>query len=371
MRARIGHEWLQKHATPSSASGDFHWHPAVVDGSLRAEIAERARGCAAWARLAPGRVVWATSFEAIAPADGRRYPGLVVSVIEGDASAAALLHAVPVIAAQPWSGDGGSDRASAIVDHDVDVDHDVEVAELEPMAGAPSDASWSPDEAAAAAAVLRAGGTMACASLEGATRALATLDTWCDDDARTSVREIAIVRGAPAAVSALDHYAGQAWRARELGAARRVWRAAQALASDEGVAIAAWYDELAELVAAWDRADDLDRWLTRAGVIGERDRAAAGARGAAIAGDDAGWLWNKVVHAWGRGCFDAAATERIASTLARRILADHLIALERAASPLRYWRRLRWEALLPRERREHMSERVRARIPALVGGARG
>src|SRR5438045_1251908 len=108
MRARVRHEWLQKHATPSSASGDFHWHPAAVDGDLRAEIAERARGCAAWARLAPGRVVWATGFDEIAPADGRRYPGLVVTVIESIdaiASAAALLAAVPAIASRPWAGE--------------------------------------------------------------------------------------------------------------------------------------------------------------------------------------------------------------------------------------------------------------------------
>jgi hypothetical protein len=366
MRARVRHEWLQKHATPSSASGDFHWHPAIVDGDLRAEIAERARGCAAWARLAPGRVVWATGFDEIAPADGRRYPGLVVTVIESIdaiASAAALLAAVPAIAARPWA----SEREAASGDDLV-----VEVVEPPPLAsGAAFVSRWSADEAGAAAGALRTAEPMACAAIDEATpRALATLDTWIDDDLRACVRDVAIVRGAAAAAAALDHYAGRAWCAVDAVGARRVWRSALALATREGVAAEALFDDLAALAAAWDRAGDLDAWLVRAGVIGGAERDAAAARGLALVGDDAGWLWNRIVHAWGRGCFAPAVTERLAGTLARRILADHLIALERDAQPLRYWRRLRWEALLPRERRDHLAAGVRARIPSLVD-ARG
>ncbi|HTJ43991.1 MAG TPA: hypothetical protein VL463_17920 [Kofleriaceae bacterium] len=348
------HAWLQKHATPSSASGDFHWHPS---SSGDPEIAERARGCLAFARLAPGRVVWARSFDEIAPADGRRYAGLVVSVIEGDASAAALLASVPWIEA-PYAG-----AAS--------VEEDVEIAEPGPLS---SSAFLSAEVAGAAAHALRCGDAFACESIEPSiARALATLDTWIDPSVRARTRDVSIKIGAPAAAPALDHYAGAAWRAcaSDPARARRVWRAALALAQHDGLSAETLFDELAALVDAWDRAADLDAWLARTGVIDDAARAACVARGVALSGDDAGWLWNKVVHAWGRGCFETRASDRIAGALARRILADHLIALERDAPPLRYWRRLRWEAMLPADRRAPLEAGVRARIGSLIGGARG
>ena len=360
MRARVRHEWLQKHATPSSSGADFHWHPAVVGGELRAEIAERARGCAAWARLAPGRVVWARAFDEIAPADARRYVGLAVSVIEADgASAAGLLAAVPAIAARPF------DDGAGLV-----AEEEIEIVEPEPLSCEHGDV-LAAGEAGGAAAALRTGEPMVCELVDAATpRALAALDTWIDADVRARVRDVAIRIGAPAPAAALDHYAGQAWRAalRDPARARRVWRAAHALAVHDGVAADAMFDELAALAAAWDRADELDAWLARTGVLDDGARASAAARGVPIAGTDAGWLWNRVVHAWGRGCFGAPIGDRIAGALARRILADHLIALERDAQPLRYWRRLRWEALLPRDRRAPLEDAVRARIPSLVTG---
>jgi hypothetical protein len=363
VRAVARREWLQKHATPSSSGGDFHWHPAAVAPALRAEIAEQARGCAAWARLGPGRVVWAVGFEAIAPADGRRYPGLVVTVVEGDASAAALLAAVPAIAAAPWDSLGAE-----IVE--------VEAVEPEPLAApaASAVAALAPDEAGAAAAALRTGEAMACASVGVATPgALASLDAWIDVATRARVRDVAIRIGAPAPAAAIDHYAGQAWRAAadDAAGARRVWRAAAGLAARDGLEPAAFFDELAALAAAWHGAGELDAWLSGTGAIGDAERAAAAARGAALIGDDAGRLWNRVVHAWGRGCFAAPVGDRLAAALARRILADHLIALERAASPLRYWRRLRWEALVPRDARAQLEDGVRARIPTLVGAGGG
>jgi hypothetical protein len=362
MRARVRHEWLQKHATPSSASGDFHWHPGAVDGELRVEIAERARGCAAWARLAPGRAVWARGFDQVAPADGRRYAGFVVSVIEGAASlsGAALLAALPSIDAAPFGG--------------VPVEVEIEVAELGALAS--SSAVFDEDEAGAAAGALRTGEPIAIAAVSADTpRALATLDTWIDASVRARVRDLAIRIGATAPAAALDHYAGQAWRAcaRDPARARRVWRVALALAAHDGIEPVAFFDELAALAGAWEGASSLDAWLARAGVIDDAARAGAIARGIAIDGADAGWLWNRVVHAWGRGCFAPAAGDRIAGALARRILADHLIALEHDAQPLRYWRRLRWEAMLPRDRRAPLEDGVRARIPSLLapGGVRG
>src|SRR5262249_37646322 len=67
---------------------------------------------------------------------------------------------------------------------------------------------------------------------------------------------------------------------------------------------------------------------------------------------DAGRLWNRILHYWGRGFLGARArgevAERLAGVLARRITVDHLLALDtpERADAERYLRRLRFEALL-------------------------
>jgi hypothetical protein len=103
MRARIRREWLQKHPTPRAGDGDFHWYPAAADPALLSEIAAGAAGdLTLW--LEPGRVVCARRFTEIAPADGRRYTGIAAAIAEHpSASAAALLAAIPVPDAAPWT----------------------------------------------------------------------------------------------------------------------------------------------------------------------------------------------------------------------------------------------------------------------------
>ena len=107
MTIAIRNAWLQKHPSPAASRGEFHWYPADGDRELRASFVERSRGIDAPAvlwQLAPGRVSWARVFAAIAPVDGRRYVGLVLTTAEAeDATLAELLEALEVPAAAPWS----------------------------------------------------------------------------------------------------------------------------------------------------------------------------------------------------------------------------------------------------------------------------
>ncbi|HEU4730442.1 MAG TPA: hypothetical protein VFT22_21235 [Kofleriaceae bacterium] len=102
------HAWLQKHPSPLAAGGEFHWYPEAPgagDRELRAGFVERVRGieppAVLW-QLEPGRVAWGQVFSAIAPLDGRRYVGLVLSVVEGDAAAAELMAQLAPPPAGPW-----------------------------------------------------------------------------------------------------------------------------------------------------------------------------------------------------------------------------------------------------------------------------
>jgi hypothetical protein len=102
------HAWLQKHPTPLATRGEFHWYPAApepADRELRASFVERVRGieppAVLW-QLEAGRVAWGQVFSAIAPTDGRRYVGLVLSIIEGDGLPADLLAMLVPPAAAPW-----------------------------------------------------------------------------------------------------------------------------------------------------------------------------------------------------------------------------------------------------------------------------
>ena len=103
------HAWLQKHPSPLTSAGEFHWYPEAGqpgDRELRAGLVERVRGieppAVLW-QLERGRVAWGQVFAAIAPLDGRRYVGMVLSVVEGDRPACDLLAALAPPPAAPWS----------------------------------------------------------------------------------------------------------------------------------------------------------------------------------------------------------------------------------------------------------------------------
>jgi len=102
----IRRAWLQKHATPAARAGEFHWFPAAGDRELRARLVEQLasvqRDAVLW-RLEPRIAVWARTFVATAPDDGRRYTGLAVAVAEGDGGPTRLLDALLPSRAEPWT----------------------------------------------------------------------------------------------------------------------------------------------------------------------------------------------------------------------------------------------------------------------------
>ena len=103
------HAWLQKHPSPLTSGGEFHWYPdvpAAGDRELRAGFVERVRGieppAVLW-QIERGRVAWGQVFSATAPLDGRRYVGLVLSVVAGDRPAGDLLAMLAPPPAAPWA----------------------------------------------------------------------------------------------------------------------------------------------------------------------------------------------------------------------------------------------------------------------------
>ena len=91
-----------------------------------------------------------------------------------------------------------------------------------------------------------------------------------------------------------------------------------------------------------------------------------------VSASDAGRLWSRVVHYWGRGFLQGDGIDRrLGALLARRIVADHLFYLdapEQPTLPLRYLRRLRREAILTREMRLQLETRVAEEAPEVLHG---
>jgi hypothetical protein len=372
MAIRLRHEWLQKHPTPQHGRGDFHWYPGEVGADERAGLAEavRASGEAHW-HVAPGRVSWAVSFTATAPADQRRYVGVVLTVAEptdGEADTAALLAAIDVPPAAPWQGQESS--------------RVVETPALPGLASAPD--VVPPAIAGRMARALWRGGALAAPDPTHGSwpRRLATLETWLPSEIRTRARRGVVV--APGdddeAPAPLFHYLGAAWALapaiarRDTDYGRRVWRLAQAVAARDGLALDGFVDELAALARAWNTAAELDAYLAQRGVVRADERAACDRRAPAplAAAPDAGHLWSRAVHYWGRGLLAGDGVgERLAALTARRVVADHLFHLDapgQAALPARYLRRLRWETLLPAPRRRELEAHLARHIPEVMGG---
>ncbi len=367
MRVVLRHEWLQKHASPRSARGDFHWYPEAGDGERRAALAARAGsgGDALW-RIEPGRVTWAASFAEVAPADRRSYVGLAVTVAEGEGPAAALLAALEPLPAAPW--------------RDQPTTRTVEVEPPPPWSPAP--APVSPEVARALAHGLWRGGAAVVPdpAAPELPRLLATLETWLPDGVAGRARAGALIAPGGAAGGSpgpLFHYLGLAWAlppaiaARDPELGRRAWRAATGLAARGQRSLEATFDELAELSRSWNTAPELAALLARTGTVRADELAACDARAPAplTVAADAGRLWSRVVHHWGRGLLAGDGLEqRLGALLARRVLADHLFHLDtpdQAALPWRYLRRLRRETILPRAAAARLATVVAASLPEL------
>jgi hypothetical protein len=82
---------------------------------------------------------------------------------------------------------------------------------------------------------------------------------------------------------------------------------------------------------------------------------------------DAGELWARVLHYWGRGFLSDGARDRLAVLGARRVIVDHLVALDEARPALRdrYLRRLRYESVLTSAKVEEMLGAMRRIAPGL------
>jgi hypothetical protein len=369
MKVQLQHAWLQKHPTPRSARGDFHWYPEEGDAAARTALAAKAgEGREVLWRIEPGRVTWALSFAEVAPADGRSYVGLAVTTATAetrDAPASALLAALKPLPAAPWRDQRTSET--------------VNVAALPAFAPAP--AAVPVETARSLAQGLWRGGAAAVADPADATlpRLLATLETWLPEAVREKPRSGTLVdEGNAPSAGPLFHYLGRAWALPAAIAARdpqmgvRAWSAAMGLAARAGVTPEAIFDELEALSRSWNTALELESLLAATGTVRADEIVACDARAPAplVSARDAGRLWSRVIHYWGRGFLAGDGIDRrLAALLARRIVADHLFYLDapdQPALPLRYLRRLRRESVLLRETRLRLEARVAEEAPEVM-----
>jgi hypothetical protein len=144
------------------------------------------------------------------------------------------------------------------------------------------------------------------------------------------------------------------------------------LAAAERLELPALFEELTQLSAAWERAGDLVAYLAQFGTLTAAELSACDARAPAPllapSISDAGRLWNRLLNYWGRGFLGPQRRddlgERLARVLARRIVVDHLLALDAPgqADPERYLSRLRFETVL----RERHAKMLRAAVCRLL-----
>lgn len=385
MNVVFHHAWMQKHPTPTNASGDFHWHPAGVPDAIRTTLSDlgtRTRGQAAsvWI-IDDSYVAWARAFAAVSPSDRRRYTGLAVTIAQGDASA--WSRALPEVMARMPLAEAGP-YAGQIPGQAVRID-DMPGA-TEPLAVDPGTLVSLFDAGdRGLAAALYLGGQVACRDphAERLPALIGRLLTWLPERERTRPRTgiIAASHGDERHAASMDnllHYLATAWfcpeliRRRQPGFAAQAWQLVFDLAAGAGCTLPELFADLTAVAAAWDTAENLRRHLVQRGALSEHDIAACDQRAPSplctSSVSDAGWLWNRLLHYWGRGFLPDHALPRLAALLARRVTADHLFHLDapdQASLPRRYLRRLTYEALLPRARVATMREAVERHLPSL------
>jgi hypothetical protein len=339
----VRHAWLQKHPSPIASDGTFHWYPAIAsdDGP---ELVERLRGvtppAVLWS-LAPGRVVWAQTFAATAPVDGRRYVGLVASIVEGEGTAAQLLASLAPPPAGPWLH---TDDAPALARHlaRANPSHDTGLASLGADPPVMSDPRGAVIWPAVARALLDGGAApVGDPSASELAARIASLEAILPASVSARARRGVWTAGEPATASdAVAELALAAWRGD--AAADRAWRMLGELARVRGTSL----DAVAAVLSG-DAADALS--------VGERE----------TLGDARDLV--RVLHAWGRGRFDrspdaATLPVRLADALALRVLASCVAG----ADPGVAIAAARWYALLPAGRRRLLLDTAIARVPALA-----
>jgi hypothetical protein len=328
------HAWLQKHPSPLTSAGEFHWYPEARqpgDRELRAGLVERVRGveppAVLW-QLERGRVAWGQVFAATAPVDGRRYVGLVLSVVEGDRPAGDLLAALAPPPAAPWS------EGLAIASPGRE-------PAVQELAAVRREARG---DVAGVVRALLSGGPARVDDPEsaGLPAWIASIERILPEPGgkpRCGVWGAAATPGAPGARDRVAELAAAAWREPASRQARG-WTLLCELAAARGEPL----DAVGAALDALDPAAALtaeERALAPGGVV-------------------------EVIHAWGRGRLDGS---RAAGTLAAR-LAD-LVALRvltRLAAgdePGAAIAEARWHALVPAARRTQLLAQVARRTSSL------
>ena len=326
------HAWLQKHPSPLTSGGEFHWFPegrAAGDRELRAGFVERVRGieppAVLW-QIERGRVAWGQVFSATAPLDGRRYVGLVLSVVEGDRATGDLLAVLEPPPAAPWQ-DGLATESRG---------RELAVQEL--------------------AAVRRE----ACGDVAGVARAL--------------------ISGGAARIEDPENARLPAWSASiermlpELGSKPRcgVWSSAVGGGARDRVAeliAAAWREPASRQARAWTllcelaaaRGESLDQ--VGAALDAIDTGAALTVEERAVVGPCA---VVDVLHAWGRGRLDRSpAAETLAARLADLVALRVLARLADGEDGGAAIAEARWYALVPEARRAALLTAVARRTASL------
>lgn len=369
------HAWLQKHPSPLARGGEFHWYPDAGDRELRAGFVERLRGveppAVLW-QLEPGRVAWGQLFAATAPTDGRRYVGLVLTVVEGAGDAADLFAALAPPPAEPWSEATGGARAGDAA------------APRSGGAAAPRSGGAPGGARAGQAVAPRSGDAAAARAGDAAARAgdAVVLPRGERGDVAGVVR--ALLSGGAAQVADpvradLPQWIASIARVVAPGGKRAgVWSAQAARRERDAVAelaAAAWREPGARAAAGWrllgELAEARGETLDRVGAALDGVDAAA-----VLTADERAQLaahaertdTRAVLHAWGRGRFDASPAartlpERLAELVALGVL-GRLAADEDGGGAIA---EARWHALLPAPRRTALLAAVAARTASLRG----
>jgi hypothetical protein len=324
------HAWLQKHPSPRATGGEFHWYPEAGDRELRAGFVERVRGveppAVLWL-LERGRVAWGQVFSATAPLDGRRYVGLVLSVVEGDRPLADLLARLAPPPAAPWT-DGvatESRRRTLAVQ---------ELASLKRSARG--------DVAGVARALLSGGA--------------ASVEDPADQDLPPWIASIERVLPEPGP-----------------GPRSGAWRTGGANGSRDRVAelaAAAWREPASRAARAWTllcelataRGEPVDRVGVALEAIDAGAALTVGER-TDLAGCD---RVIDVLHAWGRGRLDRSPTaDTLPARLADLVALRVLVRLAAGEDPDGAIAEARWYALLSTPRRNALLAAVAQRTASL------
>lgn len=327
------HAWLQKHGSPLASGGEFHWYPEAPeagDRELRAGFVERVRGveppAVLW-QLEPGRVAWGQVFSATAPLDGRRYVGLVLSVVEGDAPAAELLAQLAPPPAAPWTE--GIATASRI--------RRLAAQELAALRRTPR------GDAAGVARALLSGGA---ASVEDPTSPelpawVASIERVLPEPGPGARRGAWSTGGATSGTDRVAELAAAAWRGPASRPARG-WALLCELAIARGESV--------------DRVGAALETIDAGGVLTPDERAGLPAQASVV----------DLLTAWGRGRLDrspeaATLAARLADLVALRVLAR----LAAGEDPDGALAEARWHALLSAERRRALLAAVAHRTRSL------